>query len=58
MTEQIKAAEDYLYAKRNQLPATVTYDYKKTYNYFWKKYNEIITNYSNTFSINYWMSNK
>ena len=40
MTDQIRAAEAYLYAKYNQLPATVIYNYKKTYNYFWKLYNE------------------
>jgi hypothetical protein len=38
--EQIKAAETYLDAQRNVLPATVKYNYKKTYNYLFTKMNE------------------
>ena len=30
---QIQAAEEYVYAKRHQLPGTIRYRYKETYNY-------------------------
>lgn len=31
---QIRAAENYLYAKRFNYPSTIIYNYKKTLNYF------------------------
>ena len=34
---QIKAAEEYLRAKKEQQPATIIYIYKQTYNYIFRK---------------------
>lgn len=34
---QIRAAEEYLYARRNMLPATIIFVYKSTYNYIFRK---------------------
>lgn len=37
MSEQLQAAEVYLHAHRNRLPATVSYEYKETYNYLLRR---------------------